>query len=123
MAFTAIPFSWRNDLLSETNLRSYKFNDTYLNTIHMDIQQYRGSILAALLFYTMFNLSHALYPVLDTDLGSLSFILLELAIAIVVILIWGYKLLSKQNLILTRMKIFNFFFILNKNLKDFKKII
>lgn len=50
-----------------------------------------GSVLAVLLFHTMFNLSHYLFPTLASDSGSLIlFVLLVMAVAIVLV-IWGPK--------------------------------
>jgi membrane protease YdiL (CAAX protease family) len=51
----------------------------------------RGSIFAVLLFHTMFNLSHYLFPTLGSDQGSL-FLFIFLFIAVAVILVfWGPK--------------------------------
>lgn len=55
----------------------------------------RGSLLAALLFHTTFNLSHALFPVIDSDLGSLIFILISLAIVVLVMAVWGPRRLAR----------------------------
>lgn len=70
-------------LMLSTTLVSILFTWLYNNT--------GGSILAALLFHTMFNLSHYTFPTLGSDRASLVlFILLFMAVAIVLI-IWGPK--------------------------------
>lgn len=68
-------------LMLSTTLVSFLFTWLYNNT--------RGSILAAMLFHTMFNLSHYLFPTLGSDRASLFlFILLFIAVAVVLVR-WG----------------------------------
>jgi len=55
-----------------------------------------GSILAAMLFHTMGNLSHFMLPTLQTDLGSLYYLIILLITAIAVLTVWGPKNLVRQ---------------------------
>lgn len=60
-----------------------------------------GSILAALLFHTMFNLSHYLFPTLQSDLGGLYLFVLGFIMVIVVLIIWGPKRMVREKHIKT----------------------
>ncbi len=51
----------------------------------------RDSILAAMLFHTMGNLSHFMLPTLQTDLGNLYPLLILLITAIAVLTAWDLK--------------------------------
>jgi len=55
-----------------------------------------GSILAALLFHTIFNWSHYVFPVLQTDLGATAFLVLQFVAVVIVVLFWGYKRLVRD---------------------------
>jgi len=71
-----------------TTLISFLFTWLYNNT--------RGSVFAALLFHTMFNLSHYLFPTLGSDRGSL-FLFGMLFIAVTVVLVvWGPKRMVRE---------------------------
>ena len=75
-------------LMLSVTLTSFLFTWLYNNT--------RGSILAALLFHTMFNLSHYLFPTLGSDRGS-QFLFLFLFVAVgVVLVIWGPKRMVRE---------------------------
>lgn len=62
-----------------------------------------GSILAALLFHTMLNLSHfMMFPTLKMDFGSLYYLILALTIVVIVVLIiWGPKRMVREERIKT----------------------
>lgn len=60
-----------------------------------------GNILVALLFHTMGNLSFALFPIVEMKHGGdqrgfICFIILNTIISMSVVLIWGYKKLSRK---------------------------
>jgi len=60
-----------------------------------------GNILVALLFHTMGNLSYALFPIVEMKHGGdqrgfIYFIILYAIISMIVVLIWGYKKLSRK---------------------------
>ena len=75
-------------LILSTTLVAVLFTWLYNNT--------RGSILAAMLFHTMFNLSHYIFPTLGSDQGSLIlFFLLFVAVA-VILAIWGPKRMVRE---------------------------
>jgi len=54
-----------------------------------------GSILAVMLFHTMNNLSFLIFPTLETELGGLYLLILNVAIAAAITLAWGPGRLSK----------------------------
>ena len=70
-------------LMLSTTLVAVLFTWLYNNT--------RGGILAALLFHTMFNLSHYLFPTLGSDRASLYLFGLLFIGVIVILIIWGPK--------------------------------
>ncbi len=75
-------------LMLSTTLVSVLFTWLYNNT--------HGSIFAALLFHTMFNLSHYLFPTLGSDKASqILFLLLFITIAVVLI-IWGPRKMKRD---------------------------
>lgn len=49
------------------------------------------SILAVLLFHTMGNLSHFIFPTMSTKLGGLYSLILNIAVVIIILTIWGPK--------------------------------
>jgi len=49
-----------------------------------------GSILAAMLFHTMNNLSFFIFPTLETILGGLYLLILNVAFAVTILIIWGH---------------------------------
>lgn len=55
-----------------------------------------GSILAVMLFHTMNNLSFFIFPTLQTMLGGLYLIVLNIIIASAVLAIWGPKTLTHE---------------------------
>ncbi|MEM3403732.1 MAG: type II CAAX endopeptidase family protein [Nitrososphaeria archaeon] len=55
-----------------------------------------GSILAVMLFHTMNNLSFFIYPTLETALGGLYLLILNLVLVVTVLTIWGPKTLTRQ---------------------------
>jgi len=55
-----------------------------------------GSILAAMLFHTMNNLSFFIFPTLETILGGLYLLILNVAFAVAVLIIWGPKTLVRK---------------------------
>jgi hypothetical protein len=74
-------------LMLSTTLVSVLFTWLYNNT--------GGSIFAALLFHTMFNWSHYLFPTLGSDRASLIlFLFLFIAVAIILI-VWGPKKMQR----------------------------
>jgi hypothetical protein len=80
-------------LMISTILLSILFTWLYNNT--------RKSILAVLIFHTMFNLSHYMFPALETKLGSLYAIILPLIVVIVVVTIWGPKRMVREKYVET----------------------
>ncbi|MEM0449122.1 MAG: type II CAAX endopeptidase family protein [Methanomassiliicoccales archaeon] len=54
-----------------------------------------GSILAAMLFHTTNNLSFYLFPTLQTQLGGLYLLVLNIIIVIIILVIWGPKTLKR----------------------------
>ena len=75
-------------LMLSITLISFLFTWLYNNT--------RGSIFAALIFHTMFNLSHYLFPTLGSDKGSLFLFGLLFVAVIVVLVIWGPKRMARE---------------------------
>jgi membrane protease YdiL (CAAX protease family) len=75
-------------LMLSVTLLSFLFTWLYNNT--------RGSILAALLFHTMFNLSHYLFPTLGSDRATQYFFLLLFVAVGVVLVIWGPKRMVRE---------------------------
>ncbi|MEM2841437.1 MAG: type II CAAX endopeptidase family protein [Candidatus Bathyarchaeia archaeon] len=55
-----------------------------------------GSIFAAMLFHTMSNLSHFIFPALETELGGLYSLILTLITVIFVLIIWGPKRMVRE---------------------------
>ncbi|MEM3357083.1 MAG: CPBP family intramembrane glutamic endopeptidase [Candidatus Bathyarchaeia archaeon] len=55
-----------------------------------------GSILAAMLFHTMNNLSFFIFPTLETTLGGLYLLILNIAFVIAVLTVWGPKTLVRK---------------------------
>ncbi len=53
------------------------------------------SVLAAMLMHASFNWSHFLFPTLNSDRASLILFLLEAFIAVIIVLIWGSKTLTR----------------------------
>ncbi|HAU30860.1 MAG: Uncharacterized protein XD78_0680 [Desulfotomaculum sp. 46_296] len=80
-------------LMISTILLSILFTWLYNNT--------RKSILAVLIFHTMFNLSHYVFPALETELGSLYAIILPLIVVIIVVTIWGPKRMVRERYVKT----------------------
>jgi membrane protease YdiL (CAAX protease family) len=70
-------------LMLSTTLVAVLFTWLYNNT--------RGSILAALLFHTMFNLSLYLFPTLGSDRATLYLFGLLFIGVIVILIVWGPK--------------------------------
>ncbi|MEM4164350.1 MAG: type II CAAX endopeptidase family protein [Nitrososphaerales archaeon] len=56
-----------------------------------------GSILVAMLFHTTSNLSHFIFPTLETEFGGLYSIILTLIAVVVVLAIYGPKRMSRKN--------------------------
>jgi membrane protease YdiL (CAAX protease family) len=54
-----------------------------------------GSILAAMLFHTMNNLSFFIFPTLETILGGLYLLILNVVFATAILIIWGPKTLVR----------------------------
>ncbi len=75
-------------LVLSTTLVSILFTWLYNNT--------GRSILAALLFHTMFNLSHYLFPTLGSDRASLLLFLLLFITVAIVLAIWGPKRMVRE---------------------------
>lgn len=55
-----------------------------------------GSILVAMIFHAMFNLSVFIFPALETDMGSLYFLIGFIIVVSAVIIIWGPKRLTRK---------------------------
>jgi len=55
-----------------------------------------GSILAVMLFHTMNNLSFFMFPTLETALGRLYLLILNVAVVTTVLAIWGQKTLTRK---------------------------
>lgn len=55
-----------------------------------------GSIFAAMLFHTMNNLSFFLFPTLKTTLGGLYLLILNVIVVLVILAIWGPKMLVRK---------------------------
>jgi membrane protease YdiL (CAAX protease family) len=55
-----------------------------------------GSVLVALIFHNMFNLSNDMFPALQTQLGSPLFLVFFSVAAVTVVVIWGYKRLVRE---------------------------
>lgn len=72
-----------------TILLSTLFTFIYNNT--------NGSILAALIFHTMGNLSHFIFPTLSTKFGGLISLILNLLVIIIIIIVFGAKRMSKNS--------------------------
>lgn len=60
-----------------------------------------GSILAALIFHTTISFSWVLFPTLETDLGSLYYLILLILASISITIIWGPKRLVRERQIKT----------------------
>jgi hypothetical protein len=54
------------------------------------------SILAALLFHTVENLAHFIFPAMGTKLGGLISVILNVCVVIIVLIIWGPKSLVRK---------------------------
>mgnify|MGYP001262147068 CR=1 FL=1 len=54
-----------------------------------------GSILAALLFHTMGNLSHFIFPAMSTAIGGLISVILNVIFVTLIMVIYGPKRLSR----------------------------
>ena len=55
-----------------------------------------GSILAVMLFHTMNNLSFFMFPTLETALGGLYLLILNIVFTAAIIVIWGPKTLTRK---------------------------
>jgi len=55
-----------------------------------------GSILATMLFHTMNNLSFLVFPTLETTLGGLYLLILNIVFVAVILTIWGTKTLVRK---------------------------
>jgi len=55
-----------------------------------------GSILAAMIFHTMNNLSFFIFPTLETTLGSLYLLILNVAFVVAILIIWGPGTLIRE---------------------------
>lgn len=55
-----------------------------------------GSILAVLIFHTMGNLSHFIFPAMRTALGGLYSVILNVIAVIIVLIVWGPKRMVRQ---------------------------
>jgi membrane protease YdiL (CAAX protease family) len=55
-----------------------------------------GSILAAMLFHTMNNLSFFIFPTLETTLGGLYLLILNVVFVTAILIIWGPKTLVRE---------------------------
>lgn len=55
-----------------------------------------GSILAAMLFHTMNNLSFFIFPTLETELGGLYLLILNIVFIAAIVSIWGPKKLVRR---------------------------
>lgn len=60
-----------------------------------------GSILTALIFHTTISFSWVLFPTLETDLGSLYYLILLILASISITIIWGPKRLVREKQIKT----------------------
>lgn len=76
-------------LLLSTTLVAFLFTWLYNNT--------RGSILAAMLFHTMFNLSHYLFPTLGSDRASLFLFILLFSCVAAVLVVWGPRRMARPS--------------------------
>lgn len=54
------------------------------------------SILAALLFHTMGNLAHFIFPAMSTRLGGLFSVILNILVVIIVLIFWGPQTLVRK---------------------------
>ena len=72
---------------------SIMFTWTYNNT--------GRSILAILLFHTMGNLSHFIFPAMSTAWGGLYSLILNVVVVIVVLVIWGPKRMVREERVTT----------------------
>lgn len=83
-----IPIFW---FIFGTVFLSILFTWIYNNT--------NRSILAVLLFHTVGNLAHFIFPALGTKLGGLISVILNVCVVIIVLIIWGPKsLVRKQHI-------------------------
>ncbi|MEM3028376.1 MAG: CPBP family intramembrane glutamate endopeptidase, partial [Candidatus Bathyarchaeia archaeon] len=55
-----------------------------------------GSILAVMLFHTMNNLSFFLFPTLETALGGLYMLILNVVFTVAILIVWGPKTLTRK---------------------------
>ncbi|MEM3693098.1 MAG: type II CAAX endopeptidase family protein [Candidatus Bathyarchaeia archaeon] len=55
-----------------------------------------GSILAVMLFHTMNNLSFFLFPTLETALGGLYMLILNIVFTVAILIVWGPKTLTRK---------------------------
>ena len=55
-----------------------------------------GSILAVMLFHTMSNLSFLIFPTLETMLGGLYLLILNIVFTFAIVAIWGPKTLTRK---------------------------
>jgi uncharacterized protein len=76
------------ELVLSTTLVAILFTWLYNNT--------RRSILAVLLFHTMFNLSHYLFPTLGSDRGSLYLLGFLFVAGILVPIVWGPRKMVRE---------------------------
>ncbi|MEM3396670.1 MAG: type II CAAX endopeptidase family protein [Thermoplasmata archaeon] len=56
-----------------------------------------GSILAALFFHTMGNLSHFIIPAMATTWGGLFSVILNIVVVSIIIVVWGYRKMVREN--------------------------
>lgn len=54
------------------------------------------SIAAMLIFHTMFNLSHYIFPILGLDLAALMLFALQFGAAVMVVTIYGARTMTKS---------------------------
>jgi hypothetical protein len=78
-----------NDSVSNSNLGLYDSDTLRNNPIHWVYNNTGGSILAMMLFHTMNNLSFFIFPTLETALGGLYLLILNILFAAAIVLIWG----------------------------------
>ncbi len=86
-----LPYFW----IGEEAIYAYTFLPLVFSAILMSIlltwlyNNTGGSILAALVFHTMFNYSMQMFPALETEMGGLFYLVFFIATVVAVLAIWG----------------------------------
>lgn len=90
-------FMKSQDIYHNIPIWGFILGTIFLSILYTWIYNNTGrSILAILLFHTMSNLSHFIFPAMATTLGGLYSVILNVVVVIIILIIWGPKKMVRE---------------------------